>query len=76
MLEIILLLAAGLLGWFFTRRQKPTEPPVRPPKKYEPPKFEDKIDDILDEIHAPATDTSTDDELASWLDSNVGRKRK
>lgn len=72
MIEILLILIASLLGWFFARRQKPTEPPVTPPKRTEPPKFEDKIDEITKVDPYPGSDS----DLATWLDDHFKGKRK
>lgn len=71
MLEALLILVAGLLGWFLARRQKPTEPPVTPPGKTEPPKFEDRID----EIAKPTDYPDSDSELARWLDEHTSKRK-
>lgn len=76
MIELLLLAAAGLLGWFFAIRQKPTEPPAIPPKKHTPPTFEDKVDATVQAASDPTPDPMPDGDLAAWLDDHFKGRRK
>lgn len=78
MLEALLMLVAGLLGWLLARRQQPTAPPdpqqTHPDNRRtppDPPKFEDRID----EIAKPTDYPDSDDDLAAWLDEHTSKRK-
>lgn len=70
MIEILILLACGLIGWLLSKRQQPTEPPILQPKK--PEKYDDRIDEITQKVDAPVDHDN--DALARILDERLGGK--